>query len=120
MQKRNEVKTPPKTGPDLWLEYAEEARKNAAKQWNPVDRVWEMIEALRCEVRAEGVRPFVNNPDGSDWYKDPKRSEEGDVRRSRIVREAQEFAARYPNGEPLEELKAETRAYLGELIAKLF
>jgi hypothetical protein len=118
MQKQNVVKTP-KTGPDLWLEYAKTARKNAAKQYDPVERVWEMIEALRCEVRAEGVKSFVNNPDGSPWYDDSERKAKDLVRRTRIVREAEEFAARYPNGKPLEELNAELRVYLGELIAKL-
>jgi hypothetical protein len=100
-KKSTEVKTPTpttKTGPERWLEYAATARGNAAKEWNPEYRVWEMIESLRCEVRAEGLK---NEDD------------------SLVVAKANEYAARYPNGKPLEELKAETRAYLGELIAKL-
>jgi hypothetical protein len=117
-KKVTEVKTP-KTGSALWLGYAETARANAAKHWDPVERVWEMIESLRCEVRAEDAKSFDNNPDGSSWYDDPERNTEGNARHSGITEKAKAFALRYPNGKPLEELKAETRAYLGELIAKL-
>ena len=78
-----------------------------------------MIESLRCEIRAEESKPYDNNPDGSEWFKDPARAAEGEIRHSQITAKANEFALRYPNGKPLAELKAETRAYLSELIAKL-
>lgn len=118
-KKSTVIKTPSKTGSALWSGYAETARNNASKYWNPEDRIWEMIESLRCEIRAEESKPYDNNPDGSEWFKDPARAAEGEIRHSQITAKANEFALRYPNGKPLAELKAETRAYLSELIAKL-
>jgi hypothetical protein len=114
MPKKVTVVTPSKSGPGLWFDYAETARKNAVNV-HPVDRAGN-DDLMRDKG---GRRSSSNSPDGSPWYDDPERNAEGNRRHSKVVEDANAFAFRYPNGKPLDELKAETRAYLAELIEKL-
>ena len=110
----------PESGVKSWLKSAQWHRDRAAKAYNPLERVWEMLDALKCELyNAEGVKRFVGNPDGSPWFDDPKRNAENLAYYELLKIDAEIFATKYPNGKPLAELNAELKAYLTELIQKL-